>query len=187
MKTVIGIVGEKGSGKDTFAEALMKDLAGRREAARIRSSEILAETLDLWYLPKNRHNLQYLAIIMDREFGKGTLTEAVRNRITASPAEIVIFDALRWQSDADMIRSFKNNILVYIEANSANRYERTKLRKEKIDEASTTYETFMEEEKVATELDIVRIGEIADVKIDNNGTIEEFEEKIKDFRLSTGL
>jgi uridine kinase len=61
MKILIALAGEKGSGKDTFAEIFM-NLVKDHTVSRCRSSEILSDTLAMWNLPKTRRNLQYVAI-----------------------------------------------------------------------------------------------------------------------------
>lgn len=177
-KLVIGLVGEKGSGKETFVSLLKKQYS-EKTVVHIRSSDILAETLKLWSLPKTRHNLQQLAIVMDQGFGLGTLTHAVRQKIDQIDADIVVYDGMRWLSDEKMVRSFSVHMLVYITAAASIRYTRTKDRKEKIGEAMASYEQFLQEEQVATELDIAKIGGRADVTIVNEGGVKEFEEKIK--------
>ena len=53
MSLIIGLVGEKGSGKGTFMEQL-KRLAPRMIIRRIASSEILSETLAIWDIERNR-------------------------------------------------------------------------------------------------------------------------------------
>lgn len=179
MKLIIGIVGQKGSGKETCAALIQKHMPEGTTFAHVRSSDILGETLTLWDLPHTRHNLQRMAIIMDTEFGLGTLTHAVRERIESLSADVVIFDGVRWQSDADMVRSFPHNKLIHIFTDLQVRYERTKARKEKVGEAFTDFETFKKEEMAKTELDIPRIGETADIQINNNGTEEELAEQIK--------
>lgn len=61
------------------------------------------------------------------------------------------------------------------------RFERLKDRGEKIGESEMTYEQFIEEENATNELLIPEIGARADVKIENNSSMEEFDGKIKDF------
>jgi dephospho-CoA kinase len=178
MKLVIGIVGEKGSGKETIVN-LLRGCLSKYTISHVRSSDILTEVLKIFSLPHSRSNLQNLAIAMDRTFGEGTLTHAVSKRIESLKSEIVIFDGVRWQSDAKMIKKFPKNILIYITAPLEQRYHRTKARKEKTGEAYTTLEKFSEEEKAETELDIRKIGETADIKIDNSGSYEELTEKIE--------
>jgi dephospho-CoA kinase len=178
MKLVLGLVGEKGSGKGTFIQTL-KEVAAGKSVERIASSDILGETLDIWDIPRTRRALQDLAIVMNRHYGDVTLTHAVHNRLVKSSADILIFDGMRWQSDVDMLRSIPGSVLVYITTEAAIRYERTRLRGEKKDESSVSYEQFLDEEKVQTELDIPRIGATADIKIINGGNIGDYRNEIE--------
>lgn len=180
QKIVIGLTGEKGSGKETVGDLLI-ELFYPKKVLRIRSSDILRETLTLWGLPLNRHNLQYMAIIMNREFGDTTLSDAVRARILSLEADIVIVDGMRWESDVSLIRSFKNNFLIYVTADAEIRYERTKKRKQKVGEESISFEQFLEEEKVATETLIPIIGERADKVIKNNEGPNELKSEVEKF------
>lgn len=179
-KIIIGLIGEKGSGKGTFVDLLSK-IINKNNIAHLKSSMILGDSLDLWNIKKTRENLQKLAIVMDENFGKGTLTNAIYERIKNDKKNIVIYDGIRWQTDVEMIRSFHKNILIYITANPKVRYERLKERKEKIGEENLTFEQFMKEEKAYTEIFISRIGKTADFKIENNYSIEKFKDKVKEF------
>lgn len=197
MKLVLGIIGEKGSGKGLFVEILKNicnsDHTGlgdahfsdrifsKKSIASIKSSDVLAETLTLWGLPLTRSNLQQLAIIMNGKYGPTTLSDAVKNRINNSDAEIVIYDGIRWPADVEMIRSFPNNLLLYITSPVETRYERTLARNEKAGEGTATFEQFIAEEQVATETQVVEISKQADQRIENIGTKEEFEEKVRGF------
>lgn len=178
-KLVIGIVGQKGSGKETIAQLIQKHLPPGTIVAHVRSSDLLADTLTLWDLPHTRHNLQRMAIIMDTEFGTGSVTHAVKERMNKLNANVIIFDGVRWQTDADMVRSFPDNKLIHISAKLETRYERTKERKHKVDEAFADFETFKKEENAQTELDIPRIGATADIQINNDGSLEDLENQVK--------
>lgn len=180
MKIVIGLVGEKGSGKETFVK-LLTEVAPKLSIFHTRSSDILAETLEAWGLPKTRENLQDLAIIMKDKFGPATVSNAVAKRIDSSSQDLAIFDGVRWDSDVELIRSFSRNFLIYITADLMIRYERLKERKEKAFEEGTTFEQFMKEEKKENELLIPTIGQSADVAIINNTTLEEFKNKVENF------
>lgn len=180
MKIVIGLVGEKGSGKETFGD-ILKKLAVEKKVARVRSSDILNETLGNWDIECTRENLQDLAIIMDEHFGVGTLSHAVGKRINAIKADIIIFDGVRWMSDVTLIRSFTKSYLIYIAAPLKLRFERLKTRKQKKDEESLTLKQFVRQEKKKTELDIPKIAQMADVKIDNDSNLLELKQKIKQF------
>lgn len=178
MKIIIGLVGEKGGGKETFGDILIKLLPNKR-IARVRFSDLLAETLLLWSIPNTRENLQDLAIAMDKQFGEGTLTRAVQERIKKLSADIILLDGVRWMSDAELIRSFPKNYLIYITAPFKLRFERLKKRKQKSDEVTLTFKQFLYEENRKTELDIPKIAKKADFKIENNSTLLEFRGKIK--------
>ncbi len=177
---VIGITGEIGSGKDTFSAHLIKIAKGKK-IVRMRFSDILKQTLELWNLPLTRHNLQYLAIIMDKQYGKGTLTNAVRHKILREKADMVIIEGVRWLTDVPLIRSFERNFLVYITSDLEIRFKRVKKRAEKVDEKSLTISRFKSEDKAPTETQIKKIGQDADFKIENNFSLEEFNKKIEKF------
>lgn len=179
MKLIIGLVGEKGSGKETFGNFLKELLPGKL-IDRIHFSDLLVETLDLWDVPKTRNNLQILAQHMEK-FGAGTFSNAIKKRVENSKAEIVIVDGIRWKSDLEMLKSFPKNLLIYITANINLRYQRTKARKEKAFEEATTFRKFLKEEKAKNETLIPKIGKNADYKIVNNGSLDEFKVLVKDF------
>lgn len=171
---VIGVVGEKGAGKDTFSSILLRHLEGKK-VVKLRFSDILLETLQMWGIEGTRHNLQRMAIVMDEEFGRGTLTEATRLRIVRLEAEVALLEGIRWKSDVPMLRSFERNLLVYVTAEPMIRWERTRKRGEKVGESEASYAQFLREEKADTERDIASIGAEADVTIVNNGTQAQFE------------
>jgi dephospho-CoA kinase len=179
-KVVIGLVGEKGSGKETFVK-ILKKLLPQKNIFHTRSSDLLAETLKLWDIPKTRYNLQKLAIVMDEGFNPGTVTYAVKQRILREVEGIVIFDGVRWKTDVLMIKEFKNNFLVYISADLKIRYQRLKAKSDKVSEQGLSYKQFLKEEKEKTELLIPKIGKKADFKITNNGSLADFKKEIKKF------
>lgn len=180
MKLVIGLVGEKGSGKETFTR-LLKEVVPDKKIAHIRFSDILRETLVAWDLPTTRENLQKIAVVMKNGFGPGTLSHAVYQKVSSFNADIVLLDGVRWESDEQLIRKFDKNLMIYITADLMLRYERLKIRKEKADEEDTSFEQFMREEKAENELLIPIIGKRANIKIENNSSLVEFKQKISEF------
>jgi dephospho-CoA kinase len=179
MKTVIGIVGEKGSGKGTFVHILQA--LSNKFVDSVKSSGLLAETLTMWDIPLTRSNLQQLAIIMKGKYGDTSLSHAIEKRIQDSKHSIIVYDGIRWQEDVDMLRKFPKSILIYVTAPAEVRYKRLLARKEKVGEGEATFEQFMTEEQVPTETQIPAIATQADVKIENIGTKEELEDKVKEF------
>ena len=172
-KLIIGLVGEMGSGKETFGKILEENLSGHR-VARFTFSHLLRETLGLWDIEPTRENLQKLARVMDDGFGEGTLTHAARRQIDIMEADVIIVDGIRWESDYTLIRSFPRNVLIYITASPQIRFERLRARKEKTGESAMTWEQFQEVSQARNELSIPTIGARADEQIENNGSLEEF-------------
>ncbi len=179
MKTIIGIVGEKGSGKGAFVHILQA--IADKTIGCIKSSDVLAETLTMWDIPLTRSNLQQLAIMMNKTYGDTALSHTVEKRIKDLPFDVVIYEGIRWPSDVNVVRGFSKNVLVYITAPAETRYKRTLMRKEKVGEGEATFEQFMREEQVFTETQICEIATKADVKIENIGTKEELEKKVREF------
>ena len=180
QKIIIGVVGEKGSGKGTFAK-LLQEVLPQKTIEVIRSSDILKQTLQLWGLPETRGNLQRLTIMVEQAFGSGTLSHTVHEKLVNSQADIVIFDGVRWEVDVEMLRQFPQNFLVYITADPHIRHERTKVRGEKAGEENATFEQFMREEQALTEVLIPEIGLLADLTINNNGSTEDFKKQVEEF------
>ncbi len=180
MEIVIGLVGEKGSGKETFVK-LLKETAPKIALTHSRFSDILNETLKAWDIPTTRENLQKLAVVMKDGFGADTLSHAVYQRVAEDPAIVVILDGVRWETDLKLIRSFPKNILVYVTADLMVRFDRLKGRGEKADEGNSSFEQFMKEEKAENELLIPRIGQGADVTIINNTSLGDFKKKVENF------
>lgn len=172
MKLIIGLVGQKGCGKETVA-GLIKDVYGTDKVSHVRMSDILKETLKMWSIPETRTNLQRMAIIMNRHFGKGTLSKAVNDRIMKERSTVVVLDGIRWISDEKLVRSFDKNILIHIKAKSKIRFQRLKMRSDKIGEGRMNYKQFLKEEKVYTELFIKEIGNRADIILENNSSVKD--------------
>lgn len=180
MSLIIGIVGENGGGKDSFAKAV----AGYRPDITVesfRSSDILLETLNAWSIPATRHNFQALAVAMDNTFGKGMLSRAMDLRMRQSKASVVIWNGVRWASDVEVIRSFEHHLLLYLTAEPELRYQRLNGRGEKVDEVGMSYDQFLQEEQAPTEREIPKIGATADLTFHNNGSLDAFMGQVKSF------
>lgn len=177
MEKIVGLIGEKGSGKEEFTNTL-RIIAPEKRIERFRSGDILAETLALWGLDKTRENFNRLAVSMDETYGNGTLSHAVYARIVAHAADVAVFDGMRWDTDVEIVRSFSLHVLVYITADIHTRYERVRKRKEKVGEEFLTFEQFQLEEILPTEREIGHLGTMAHFHIVNNGSREELAQKV---------
>ncbi len=177
-KMVIGLVGEKGSGKGEFTN-ILRGLTPHVRLAHHRSSDVLLQTLRLWNIEPTRENFNKLAPMMEKTYGTGILSKAVRHYIASDPSPLVVYDGIRWASDVEALKSFDYAILLYITADEEIRHQRTKKRGEKVGESNASLEQFRLEEQAETERHIRIIGEEqADFPISNNGTPEELRRKI---------
>ncbi|MBI4035951.1 AAA family ATPase [Candidatus Daviesbacteria bacterium] len=177
---IIGLVGEKGSGKQTFVNFL-KQIAPNLNIRQVRFSDILAQTLLIWDIPITRPNLQKLSLVMNEAFGQGSLANAAKFSIEGDTADITIFDGIRREAELKLVKSMKNSTIIYITAQQDLRYKRLKARSEKVGETGLTFEQFLTEENSKAEGNIVNLGKKADIKIENNGSLEEFKKKIEAF------
>lgn len=180
MRLVIGLVGEKGSGKETFTN-ILKETLPHKVILRIRFSDILKETLDLWGMSVSRENLQILGHTMRQAFGNDIVAKALKKRLDQAKYDIAIIDGVRYKEDADLIRSFPQNLLVYITAETEVRFKRISHRTEKVGEKGISLEQFLKEEQAPTEVPIPSTGQGSEIKIANNGSFEEFKKSIAEF------
>jgi len=109
------------------------------------------------------------------------LAHAAKFNVGSDSADVTVFDGIRGKQQVKMIKTYPNSLIVYISAKRELRYQRLNKRSEKVRETGLSYEQFMKEEKVKTETGIPRLGQKADLKIENNGTLEEFREKVAKF------
>lgn len=173
-KFIIGLAGQRGSGKSTVAEYL-KD----KYKADIRKfSQPLSKFLAIRNLSYTRENLQDLAIALRKVFGQGVLISPLKEFIGKSKAKIVVIDGLRVWEEVEMLRSFKSNLLIYISVPVKIRFERLKKSGGKDGKEAMDFKEFIRLDRRETELLITKIGKKADVVVDNTGSLEDLHKKI---------
>ncbi len=160
----IGVVGENGAGKTTAVKLIQAELVGHTTKI-IRFSELLSATLKLWNLEPNRANLQLAAQAMDNTYGKGTLSRAVIAQAKHMTEDVLFLDGVRWLTDETGVRSFENNLIIYITASPEVRFHRLRERKEKTGEGSMSWEQFLEEDSAPNEQFAAEIGSRADFTV----------------------
>jgi len=174
QKLIIGLVGQRCSGKGTAASFLK----ARYKVETQTFSHVLNEILALLGPPGTRKNLQNLAMDLRRRFGQDVLVKPLKKFINESRARIVVVDGLRVWAEVEMLRSFKNNLLVYIAAPAKIRFERLKKSGGKAGREGVDFKGFLRLDGRETELLIKKIGKKADVVVDNTGTKEDLYKKI---------
>ena len=167
--TVIGLVGEGGSGKDTVAGYLER----RYGVVSLRFSDPIKELLRLFFDQPSREDQSWVGSTFRERFGKDIFIRAVDRRIRAVGIGVFSKNSIRYKEDASFVRSFVRHAMIYVTADQCLRWERSQRRGEKSDD-TMDFETFCRlESTLETEKDIGEIGKRADYSIRNEGTTDE--------------
>lgn len=166
-KTIIGLVGETGSGKDTVAEYLRDNY----DAKLMRFSDPLKDTLSIYFDKLSKDDQAWLYEVFRERFGDDVLSKAIQKRVEDIEAELVIINGLRMPSDYDFMQRFPGSKVLYVTAPSKLRWERVTGRGEKTDD-DIPFEQFQELDRRSTEVHIPEIGAKADWRVDNTEDLE---------------
>jgi len=173
-KKIIGLVGETGSGKDTFCGHLKRNL---KNVYVFRFSQSLTEALRIFFDEVKKEDQQWLAICLRERFGNNILGEAIKKKVRGIKKGTIVLNGVRALEEAKMVRKLGGR-MIYITAESRIRWQRVGKRGEKKDD-SISYKKFLKIDKVKAEILISKIGKKSAFKIENNGSLKDFYEKIK--------
>lgn len=173
-KKIIGIAGEIASGKDTVT----KYLQDRYGAKQYRFSDPLRAILKTLHLEITRDNLTAVSTHLREAFGQDILAHVIEKDAESSEADIVVIDGVRRLSDIDLVKDNPNFTFWYTEADVNIRYQRLQGRRENEDDSRLTFEQFLEDHSNETERFIPELKQRAKFIIENNGTLEELQEKV---------
>lgn len=174
MKKFLGLVGETGSGKDTFCDYLKRI---RKNVFVFRFSQPLTEVLGIFFDEIKKEDQQWLVRVLRERFGNNILGEAIVKKIKNIKNGLIGLNGVRMWEEFKMIKKFRGRT-IYITAESKTRWQRMQSRGEKKDD-KVSYQKFLKMEKAASEILIPKIGKKADYKIENNGSRKDFYDKIK--------
>jgi dephospho-CoA kinase len=175
-KTILGLVGETGSGKDTFCQYFKKFF--KEPVFCFRFSDPLSEALRIFFDEIKKENQQWLGQVLRQRFGNDILAKAISKKIKNLKKGGIILNGVRYWEEYKMIKNLGGKI-IYITAGPKLRWQRLKKRGEKKDDFSS-FKKFLEKERAKTEILIPKIGEKADFKIDNNSSRQAFNKKIRE-------
>lgn len=173
-KIIIGLIGETGSGKDTFCDRIKKTV--KKPVFCFRFSDPLSEVLKIFFDEVKKEDQQWLAGNLRERFGENILGEAIKKKVNGMKKGIIILNGVRMPQEVKMIKEIGGKI-IYITADSRTRWERVTKRGEKKDD-SVSYEKFLEMEKAKSEVNIPDLGREADFRIENNGSVDNLYKKI---------
>ncbi len=182
---VLGFTGFFGAGKGT-AISLIAQLTG---AHVFSTSEEVGEECIRRGLSTDRANKQVVANDVRERFGPGEFSRRVVKKIQHLPAgtHLALVDALRTAGEVQVLRdSFgKDFALISIEAPAKLRYQRIHERQRDAgDELS--FKEFMAAEALENKPDaqpfeqsLGAVGKLADYRIENTGSMDALQEKLK--------
>src|SRR6185503_20292678 len=101
MKTVIGLVGERLTGKDQAGEYLRQ----KHQAFYIRYSHILDEILNVLNQPISRMNEINLGKALRELYQKNVLWDGMQKRISESQADLVVIGSIRLQDEFESVKA----------------------------------------------------------------------------------
>ena len=179
-KLVFGLIGRIGSGKTVIANHLVEEYA----AQYFRFSDVLKDILARVHKPNTRENLQNLGLSLRKTFGEGILAETLKDDILESKSRVIVVDGVRYEDELRMVKGVGGRI-IYVTSPDRLRYERAVKRGTR-GEAEISFDQFKVSEQKETERRIDVLGEKADYKIENTGTIEDLKANVdsivKNFR-----
>ncbi|MFA6475477.1 MAG: hypothetical protein WCV88_04765 [Patescibacteria group bacterium] len=166
---IIALTGEKLAGKGTVADYLVKT----KSAQVVRFSQPLTDILHRLYQPNTRQELVALGTFLRQRFGNDVLVKVVINDLNKLSDQLVIVDGMRYLVEYEACAKLPDFYLLNITAPIKTRYDRTKFRQEKVDEANMTLAEFEKKESDQTEQEITLVQQHANFTIHNTGTLDD--------------
>lgn len=174
MDIVIGLIGQKLTGKDTVAQYL----AERYGAVTVVYSHVLDEVLRILDQAVSRENEMRLAVGLRSAFGDAVLNAAVLKRIKDQPNGIRLVNGIRRPEEAEQALAAGVR-LVYVSASPEERYRRYMLRQEKQDDGTLSFEAFMEQDATSpTEKDIPALQALCEYTIQNESDLAALQREV---------
>lgn len=177
---IIGITGTIGAGKGTVVEYLSKNKDFEHYSVR----DFLKKILKQRKVDINRDTMISLANELRNQNNPSYIVEKLAEEAVYNNKDCII-ESIRTIGEADTIKTFPNSILLAVDAGIENRYERIKKRNSETDQVD--FETFIANEKREMYSDdpnkqnLLKCIEMADYKINNDGSPETLYEKIEAF------
>jgi dCMP deaminase len=173
---IIGLTGKNGSGKGEVARFLAE---GGYQYFSL--SDEVREELERRGEVITRDSLTVTANQLRSANGAGVLAERVLKKV--DPTAHAVIDSIRNPFEVEMLRRRDGFHLISVEADPKIRFERISARGREKDPRD--YEEFLEVEAREAQSDdpasqqLNRTGEMADAVVENNGTVEDLREQVR--------
>jgi dephospho-CoA kinase len=172
---IVGITGTNGAGKGTVVD-LLKD----KGFAHYSASAFISEEVIRRGLPLDRDSMREVGNDLRRTHGASYIVETLYAQALQQGGNAII-ESIREIAGAAFLKE-QGAFLLVVDADRRLRYERAVLRGTSKDRV--TFEEFCEQEdkemdKAASfEQDIRRVMQMADFRIENNGSVEDLGKRV---------
>jgi dephospho-CoA kinase len=176
-QVIIGITGTNGAGKGTVVEYLKTKGFRHYWVTGLITEEIIKRNM-----PVNRDSMILVGNEVRAERGAAYFVEELLKRAKVEGANSII-ESIRTVGEAEVIKNNGGKLLA-VDADRKTRYKRNVKRAGNKDDV--TFEEFCEQERQEmnsedpNKQNLAACRKMADFLIENNGTIEEFNEKIEE-------
>jgi dephospho-CoA kinase len=174
---IIGITGTLGAGKGTVVDYLTKEKGFKHFSVRGLLTKLIEKDGKI----VNRDSMVEIANKLRSEYGPSFLIEELYKEAQKSKENCII-ESIRTEGEINSLRKKGEFYLIAIDADPKQRYERITLRGSETDGIS--FEKFLEDEKREmesmdpTKQNLRKCMELADYKIQNNGTLESLNKQV---------
>lgn len=175
---IIGVVGPIASGKGVIVSLL------QNKGYRVLSlSDVVRNKAKELGLEITRENLQNVGDSLRHDSGNDILAKEIAPEIKKHPDQKFVIDAIRNPSEVTFLKKEFHAYIIGVTASPEKRFELMQIRNKAYD--PKTWEDFVKAEKRDRGIGQEAFGQqvekclsLADVILENNGSLEEFEEKI---------
>lgn len=173
-KVIIGLVGQIASGKDITKKYIIQKYG----AESVKFSQIVRDILVRLDLPETRENMSATSLGLRNIFGEDIFAKVITNDIKSFDSDIIIVDGVRRMEDIEFLKNLPEFSLVSVDALPEIRYQRMKTRNENPGDAEKTFEDFLNQQLLETEMTIAGVMKEAQYQLTNNTTLEDFQKDI---------
>ena len=179
---IIGITGTLGAGKGTVVDYLVKEKGMAHYSVR----GYLIEEIKKQGLPVNRDSMTKVANELRAKHSPAFIIEELFRK-AAQIGQNAIIESIRTQGEIDFLKKQPGFLLIAVDADQKLRYDRITIRASETDHID--FDTFKANEQREYSTDdpnkqnLSKCIEMADVVINNNGSVSELHESVNDFLL----
>lgn len=174
---IIGITGTIGAGKGTVVDFLKETKGFTHYSVR----DFLMEEIDRRGMPRDRNSMNEVGNALRLTHGPSYLMEVAHARALEEGNDALI-ESVRAIGEAEFLKA-SGAFLLAVDADRKLRYERIVARGSSTDHVDFETWVAQEERELAstdpTEMNIIGVMQMADARIENDGTLEELHKKVE--------